>query len=141
MALGVLLLIISQLMWAIGTVIGKKLLTNIPPILFTAIALLLSGLMLIPTFFFYNFQKNIKPILTNTNIILLVIYCLVWLVLGELIFNAGLSKLSPIVATLLTFTLPLFTALISVMFLGEKITWQLVVGAILIFSGVVVLVR
>jgi drug/metabolite transporter (DMT)-like permease len=128
-------------MWAIGAVIGKKILNNVPPLLFTAIALLLSGLILIPSFFFYNFQKNIKPLLTGTNIILLVIYCLVWLVLGELIFNAGLSKLSPIVATLLTFTLPLFTALISVVFLGEKITWQLVLGAVLIFSGVVVLAK
>lgn len=135
---GILLLILSQLMWAVATVIGKKLLTQTSPLLFTAIVLLLSGLMFLPIIFFFDFNKEIKPFLTG-NIVLIIIYTLFWLVLGELLFNAGLSRLSPTVAALLMFTLPLFTALISIIFLKEPLTLRLIIGAILILSGVFVI--
>lgn len=138
--MGYLLIIISQLMWATATVIGKKLLVSTSPILFTAVVLPLAGLMFLPVLAFYNFNRDIKPLLSG-NFWLIVIYTLFWLVLGELIFNAGLSKLNPVVATLLTFTLPVFTAIISVVFLGEQISLKLVLGSTLIFSGVLVLSR
>ncbi len=137
---GAVLLILSQLMWAGATVIGKKLLVTTSPVLFTAVVLPLAGLLTLPLLVFYNFSRDIRPLITD-NLGLVVVYTLLWLVIGELTFNAGLSKLSPVVATLLTFTLPLFTTLISVIFLGEKLSWQIIIGAVLIFSGVTVLTR
>ncbi len=137
---GTSLLILSQLMWAIATVIGKKLLAQTSPLLFTAVVLPLAGLMFLPVLAFYNFNKDIKPLLSG-NIWLIVIYTVFWLVLGELLFNLGLNKLNPVVATLLTFTLPVFTAIISIVFLGEQLSWKIVFGSLLIFSGVLVISR
>lgn len=87
---------------------------------------------------FFDFNKEIKPFLTGI-IVLIILYTLFWLVLGELVFNAGLSRLSPTVAALLMFTLPLFTAVISAFVFKEPLTLRLIIGAILIISGVLVI--
>lgn len=55
-------------------------------------------------------------------------------------FTIGVSLTSPIHATLMTTTLPIISLLIAVIFLGEKLRWQKIMGIVLGLSGALTLI-
>ncbi|MBK8169927.1 MAG: DMT family transporter [Sandaracinaceae bacterium] len=65
---------------------------------------------------------------------------LLGIVFNQLLFLLGLKRTTPINATLLTCTIPIFTVLIALVLGREKTRWQSMVGVFISFFGIVFLV-
>lgn len=65
---------------------------------------------------------------------------LLGIVFNQLLFLLGLRRTTPINATLLTCTIPIFTVLIALVLGREKARWRSIVGVLLSFAGIVYLV-
>lgn len=61
--------------------------------------------------------------------------------LAQILYFYLLHEIGPTRATLVTYVFPLGGVILGVLFLGEHLSWQLAVGALLIISGIVVVNR
>ena len=128
---GLILLALLSLGWGINWPIMKIVLTEVPPLYFRAFCLLCSGLgLLLIT------RVSGKPVAVPEGqwrrLILLSLFNIVgWNVLaiyGVLLLPSGR-------AALLGYTMPIWSAILSVLLLGETISARRIVGLLLGLSG------
>lgn len=137
--IGSLILLLTPILWAIYSLLGKKIMEKYDAFLIVAYVNILGGLCLVP---FSLAENSLHQILTlGTNEWLAILYLsLTCSLLGYYIWFYVLKKAGAAVSSFL-FAEPLVTAIFAITFIGEKLNQFILAGAILIFIGVYLVTR
>jgi len=138
--LGSLILLLTPVFWAAYSLVGKKAIEKYDPFLIVAYVNVLGGLFLVP----FSFAENsLHQILTmGLNSWMAIIYLsFTCSLLGYYIWFYVLKKVGPSVTSSFLFAEPLVTALLAVTLIGEKIASSIIVGGLVIFTGVYLITR
>ena len=134
--LGVAFALAASLMWGLGTVLLKPVLEDVDILVANAIRMpaavaLLTMLRIIP-----HERPQLRR-LRARSVLLLVISGLIGMTLGSYLFLAALQGLEASKVVTLLAVSPLFGMLLGVIFLKERVTFNVVAGLALCFAGVV----
>jgi drug/metabolite transporter (DMT)-like permease len=132
---GSLILLLTPLLWATYTLIGRKIMEKYDPFLVVAHVNMLGGLCLVPfslaeNSFYTVFSMNLHEWLA---ILYLSVTCSL---LGYYIWFYVVKKVGAAVTSTFLFAEPLITAIFAVTFVGENLNLLIVLGGLLILSGV-----
>lgn len=132
---GVLLMVVAAFCWAAYSVLGKKVLQRYSTAVATSCAFLLGTLYLIP----FALTEGRTDALLNSS-------CLAWLsvvylaipssVIAYILWNRTIRETDVTKVAVSLYTIPIPTAILSYLFLGEMITYSLVLGGTLVIIGV-----
>jgi drug/metabolite transporter (DMT)-like permease len=132
---GDLWLITAMLLWAIYTIVLRRRPRELSAMGFLAAMLLLSLPFLLP-FYLWEFSVRGGFALTPATVAALAYYGTVPSIIAYLFWNRGVAQVGPNEAGLFVHLMPLFGALLSVIFLGERLYAYHYAGAALIFGGI-----
>ncbi len=137
---GDLWLITAMVLWAVYTIVLRRR----PPALsatgFLTAMLLLSLPFLLP-FYLWEFSQRGGFTLTPATVAALAYYGTIPSIVAYLFWNRGVSQVGPNKAGLFVHLMPLFGAILSVIFLGERLYAYHYAGAVFIFSGIYLTTR
>jgi drug/metabolite transporter (DMT)-like permease len=97
------------------------------------------ALVFVPAYVLLPRAPAIEPVESLRDRATLVLLAIFGVTLNQALFLRGLSRTSPVSATLLVATIPVFTALISVLAKRDRMTARTAVGLVLAVFGVLVL--
>ena len=132
---GVLLMVGAALCWATYSVFGKKTLQRYSNQVVSSCAFLLGTLFLIP----FAISENRMVTLVDASrlawfsLVFLAIPCSV---VAYLLWNRMIHELDVTKVLVSLYIIPIPTAILSYVFLGETITYPLILGAALVIAGV-----
>lgn len=131
---GALLIIAGDIVWAVFTLLAKRIKNQrLDPFIISAFSFVVGWFVLLPLFL------TEKANGFDTRALPGIIYMAVFSsVIAYSAYTYGLKKIEASEASVFTYLQPLFAIPAAVIFLGEKLTIYLVVGAILITLGVFV---
>ena len=132
---GDLWLITAMLLWAIYTIVLRRRPPGLSAMGFLAAMLLLSLPFLLP-FYLWEFGERGGFALTPATVAALAYYGTIPSIVAYLFWNRAVAQVGPNKAGLFVHLMPLFGALLSVIFLGEQLYAYHYAGAGLIFSGI-----
>jgi drug/metabolite transporter (DMT)-like permease len=132
---GDLWLITAMLLWALYTIVLRRRPPELSALAFLAAMLLLSLPFLLP---FYLWELSVRGgfSLTPATVAALAYYGTIPSIVAYLFWNRGVAQVGANKAGLFVHLMPLFGALLSVIFLGEKLYAYHYAGAMLIFGGI-----
>jgi len=133
--LGDLWLITAMLLWAIYTIVLRRRPLELSATGFLAAMLLLSLPFLLP-FYLGEFFSRGGFALTQATVAALAYYSTFPSIVAYLFWNRGVAQVGPNKAGLFVHLMPLFGAVLAVIFLDENLYAYHYAGAILIFSGI-----
>ncbi|MRN54110.1 DMT family transporter [Paenibacillus monticola] len=132
---GIILALASALSWALGTIYLKRNAARVDMLWMTAMQITIGGVVLL---IFGSVTEQWTDITWNSSFVLntlfiaIFVIALGWLVYFKLINEGEAGKVGSF-----TFLIPLISIGASVVLLNEQITWNLVVGLLLIVSSIV----
>lgn len=133
---GNILIVLAAICWVIGTTIAKKVLHKYSTLVITALAFLIGTVtMFIPAAFEYLENPGWIYQITILGVLGLVYMTLLSSVSAYFLFEWGLSKTSVTIADLFQYIEPLIATLLAVAILGEIVSKQFLLGAVLIAVG------
>lgn len=134
---GDLIVFIASALWGFYSVMGKRLMRQIPPFVITALTTILGALFLVPAALV---ELSFNPTdLWRLEVVLAFLYLGIFpSFLSFLIWNRSVLLFGPGRATLVYNTLPLFAVVQSVIFLGESFMPYQMIGGAVIIAGVVI---
>ncbi len=133
--LGNLVLLLTPLLWAGYTLVGKKMMEKFDPFLIVAYVNILGGLLLVP----FSLAENSLHLIFAMNLrcwLLILFLAFTCSLVGYFIWFYVLRRVRAAVASSFLFAEPLVTALFAMTFVGEEITLFAIGGGILVFIGV-----
>ena len=133
-------LIIAQVLWAIYTIVLRRRPPQLSAIGFLAAMLLLSLPFLLP-FYLWEFVARGGFALTPATVAALAYYGTIPSIVAYLFWNRGVAQVGPNRAGLFVHLMPLFGALLAVIFLGERLYAYHYAGAAMIFGGIYLTTR
>jgi drug/metabolite transporter (DMT)-like permease len=133
---GAALILGAQLAFAVGALFLKKLTGGTSPYLAAALMLAVAAAATAPLLVF---RLGDLRGLNTQQLGWAVLASLFWFVIGEMLFSAGMAATTLSRASVLMLTLPLFSTVLAVAFLGEAITLRSVVAAALVCGGAALL--
>ncbi len=119
-------------LWGMNLVIIKILVEDLPPHTMTAFRIMLAG---VTAFSVVLLGKNFRP-LTRKEWIYILLGMVFGVVLHQSFIALGLTMVGASNASLILALVPLTTAILSVLYLGEKLTPLRTIGFILALAGV-----
>lgn len=132
---GDLWLIAAQFLWAVYTFVLRRRPAELSAMAFLAAMLLLSLPFLLP-FYLWEFSARGGFALTPATLAALAYYGTIPSIVAYLFWNRGVAQVGANKAGLFVHLMPLFGALLAVIFLGERLYAYHYAGAVLIFSGI-----
>jgi drug/metabolite transporter (DMT)-like permease len=132
---GDLWLITAMFLWALYTLVLRRRPQALSATAFLAAMLLLSLPFLLP-FYLWEYAQRGGFELNRATIAALAYYCTVPSIIAYLFWNRGVAQVGAAKAGLFVHLMPLFGALLSVIFLGERLYAYHFAGAALIFGGI-----
>jgi drug/metabolite transporter (DMT)-like permease len=133
-------LITAMFLWATYTIVLRRRPPTLSAMAFLAAMLLLSLPYLLP-FYLWELSARGGFALTPASVAALAYYGTLPSIAAYLFWNRGVAQVGPNRAGLFVHLMPLFAALLSVMFLGERLFAYHYVGATLIFGGIFLTTR
>jgi drug/metabolite transporter (DMT)-like permease len=138
--LGSLILLLTPVLWATYSLVGKKIMDKYSPFLVVAYVNVLGGLCLIP---FSLADNSFCQILTMSlsgwlAILFLAVTCSL---LGYYIWFYVMKQVGAAITSSFLFAEPLVTVSFAIMFVGEELSMFILAGGILIFIGVCLVAR
>ena len=132
---GSLILLSTPVLWTVYSLVGKKVLEKYDPFLVVAYITMLGGLLLLP---FSLAENSLHQIFTmNLNAWLAILFLAVTCsVIGYYIWFHVLKRVGAAVTSSFLFAEPLVTVLFAVVFVGEEVSFLVLLGGLLIFVGV-----
>lgn len=132
---GVLLMVAAALCWAVYSIFGKKVLQRYSNEVVTACAFLLGTLFLIP---FAISEGRLNTLLDSSwltwfSVLFLAIPCSV---VAYILWNHMIRVVDVTKMLVSLYFIPIPTAILSYVFLGERVTYPLILGAALVVVGV-----
>lgn len=132
---GLLLLAALSLFWGANWPIMKMVLSEVPPLYFRSCCLLLGGIGMLTLARASGMSLKVPAGQWNRVLWLSVFNIAGW----NALVIIGVSLLPSGRAALLGYTMPLWSVMLSIWFLGERVTLRSVVGLLLGLAGIVVL--
>lgn len=131
---GDLWLITAMILWALYTFVLRRRPKELSALAFLTSMLMLSLPLLLP---FYLWELSVRGgfALNAATISALAYYCTIPSIVAYLFWNRGVAQVGPNKAGLFVHLMPLFGAILSVVFLGERLYGYHYAGAALIFGG------
>jgi drug/metabolite transporter (DMT)-like permease len=138
--LGSLILLLTPLLWAVYTLMGKRIIEKYDPFLVVAYVNILGGLCLIPfSLAEGSFQEALAMNIGEVSAILyLAITCSL---IGYFIWFHVMKQAKASVTSSFMFAEPVVTVLFANLFLKENITILTVAGGLAVFAGVYLVTR
>ncbi|MEM8609212.1 MAG: DMT family transporter [Myxococcota bacterium] len=131
---GDFLILASALCWSIYSVVVKLRPTEVDPLPFLTAVLFVAVLGLMPFYLWEHFVA--RPVPLDARSMLAVVYLGVFPTAVALwLFNLAVDRIGPTRAGLYIHLVPVFSAVLAVIFLGETLEWFQVLGAIPIAVG------
>jgi drug/metabolite transporter (DMT)-like permease len=96
---------------------------------------LLGSLMLLP-FYLYEHVNHMQVPVTGQTVLIVCALALLVSVLGNAMWNAGIMIIGPSKATMFINLIPLFGAILAVMWLGESLQFYHLLGGAMVCSGI-----
>jgi drug/metabolite transporter (DMT)-like permease len=137
---GSLILLLTPILWAAYSLMGKKTIEKYDPFLIVAYVNMLGGLLLIPLFLAENSAGQVLAMGIGSWMAILYL-SLTCSLLGYYIWFYVLKKAGPSITSSFLFAEPLITGLLAVTLIGEQITPSLIAGGLIIFLGVYLITR
>lgn len=125
----------AMLLWAVYTILLRWRPKELSAIAFLA-AMLIFSLPLLAPFYGWELVQRGSFELSALTVVVLAYYATIPSVIAYLMWNHGVAKVGPIRAGLMVHLLPIFAAILSVVFLGERLHAYHYVGTIFVFSGI-----
>ncbi len=131
---GDLFMLCGMFCWALYSVLLRKLPVNLPPFCFLWVQIAVGSVFIFP---FYLFEVWGKPHFefSGGNVAVLAYVALLPSLVAYRGWNNGVHKVGPAKASMFIYLLPVFTAFLSVFFLGEQLHLFHLTGGVLIISG------
>ena len=133
--LGSLILLSTPVLWATYSLLGKKVMEKYDPFLVVAYVNMLGGMCLIPFSLVENSFQQVFMMSLNGWLAILFL-SLTCSLLGYYIWFYVLKQAGAAVTSSFLFAEPLVTVAFAVAFVGEKISFFIPIGGLLIFTGV-----
>ncbi len=133
--LGVFLALASALFWGLGTVMTKPAIAGLTPVQANSIRMPLVALVLYLPRYWYRQEPGLRQLEWRTLLIVAGVGVL-GMGLGSLLFLKALDLIGPAKTTTLSSVSPVFGLVMAVLFLKEKVSFRIVLGAALCVSGV-----
>lgn len=133
--LGILLALLSALSWAFGTVYMKVKSSRVDTLWMTAMQVTIGGLILTASGSFTEQWSSISwngTFIADTLFISIFVIALGWIVYFKLINEGEAGKVGSF-----TFLIPLISIAVSVLYLNEHITLNLIIGLLLIVCSII----
>src|SRR5690625_4966000 len=129
-----LLLLVVMMLWGFNVSALKVLVTEIDPVMLTAVRIFVAGITVLIITYFMGFFR-----LPRRNELLLIVYIGFFNVIAHhILFALGLTRTSSVNAGLILGMGPLLTMMLSIILLKDRVTRLRVAGFILGFYGVVI---
>lgn len=132
---GDLWLIAAMVLWAFYTIVLRRRPPELSAMGFLTAMLLLSLPFLLP-FYLWEFSQRGGFAVTPATVAALAYYGTIPSIAAYLFWNRGVAQVGPNKAGLFVHLMPLFGAVLSVVFLGERLYAYHYAGAVLIFTGI-----
>ena len=132
---GDLWLIAAMVLWAVYTIVLRRRPPALSAMGFLTAMLLLSLPFLLP-FYLWEFSQRGGFALTTATVAALAYYGTIPSIVAYLFWNRGVAQVGPNKAGLFVHLMPLFGAILSVIFLDERLYAYHYAGAALIFTGI-----
>lgn len=131
---GDLLVLAAMVSWVTYSLIAKKAMISMSPLLITALGVLLSIFVVIPLGVVEaNYTQT--PVITSNALLALLFISIGPTVLSLLFWNQGMKIIGPSRASLFLNTVPVYIIIINAVFLGVMPYQYQMVGMVLIFAG------
>lgn len=137
---GDLWLITAMVLWAAYTIVLRRRPPELSAMAFLTAMLLLSLPFLLP-FYLWEFSQRGGFALSTATVAALAYYSTLPSIVAYLFWNRGVAQVGPNKAGLFVHLMPLFGAILSVIFLGERLYAYHYAGAVSIFSGIYLTTR
>lgn len=135
--IGNLMIILASVVWVVGAIFSRQMLTKYPSLIVTAFAFLIGMItFIIPAINEYLTNPGWTENITSLGILGLVYMTVLSSVSAYFLFEWGLAKTSVITADLFQYIEPIVATIVAVLILGEIISVDFGVGAMLIGVGV-----
>jgi len=133
-AIGDALMVFDGFLWAVYTILGKRMLEKYSPESLTAYAFAFGTALLFPLASLEGLENPaLVSLPTAASLLYLAILCSV---LAYVVWYKALAKMSATEVAVFVYLVPLFTAIMAFLLLGERITLFTVVGGIMTMAGV-----
>ena len=122
--------------WALSSVLTKSLASRFHPLTLNLLRCLGAALVLWTLIPFYPGVQSLFQA-PPASVLFLVISALLGICLGDTIYIKGLSMIPVTLAfPLAQSSMPVFTLIAAVLFLGERMSWSLAAGTVLVIGGI-----
>lgn len=134
--IGDIILIGSITCWALYVVFSKKVMDRISALALSTYSTVIGAVFFIPPMIFELVSSTTKIHFTITSMVAIGYMGLLASPLSSFLWNRGLAVVGASQAGIFLNGVPIVTMLLSVMLLGETITYAHILGAVLVFGGV-----
>src|SRR3989304_7756893 len=131
---GLFLIILAQVGYALGGFVIRKYLGNYHPLFVSAVMAITSILIFLPILIFF-FKSELGGLTFKTSLPF-ILAGILWLVIAEILYVTGLQKSPSLaLASLMTLFFPLFSTILGIVFLKEALTVKTIIAGILMIAG------
>lgn len=125
--------------WSANFIVGKVALREFPPVLLGGLRIALAGLFVTPFFWWKHRNGQPKPVLTKSDLPLLLVLGTFGVALNQIFFIVGLNRTSVTHSALIIAMTPILVLLIAAFIGQERITARKAAGMAIAVGGVAVL--
>ena len=136
--LGILLLIVAGVVWAVYNFMTKKVVNRYPPVTLLCYSTLFGTIFMLPLALFERAQWQAPTLISFSMMMFLGVFCSV---IAFLLYNHGLKTMAPSTITSMLNLVPIFGVFFSWILLGEQVTLRKVIGGAIIIIGVMISAR
>lgn len=137
---GDILMLLAVLCWGLYSVLLQRWSLRVPGLVLMA-SLLLCGVPLLLPIFLWE-QARLGPMPVSAHAAGAIVYTALFAsLLAYVAWNHGVRVLGPATASLFSYLVPVFTALLGVLLLQEPLHWYHLAGGLLTFLGLIVATR
>lgn len=132
--LGDILVFLAAASWAVYSITGKFVMGHVSPLLATTYSCFFGLIFLYPAMFLELSEGT--PVSFSWQAVVAIIYLGVMAVLAQFLWNRGVQEIGPDKTAYYYNLMPLFTAILASLFLGEEIHWYHLIGGAMVLLGV-----
>lgn len=133
---GIIYALLSAMFWGIYSYLSERTMFSARSSLSVALSIMLTSTVVLALFY----MKDIPTLIALTPVQYLIgfILALINTVLGVVLFLRGVTYLGSAKASLIAILEPVFALILAAVFLNEVLPWYKVLGALMLFAGVIV---
>lgn len=134
-----LVMVVAVIVWGLYTVMMRRWPVPVPGLVLLGALMLVGALLLLP-FYLWELWLIGPPQLSMESFAAVAYVSIFASLLAHQTWNYGIRIMGPVVASLFSYLIPVFTALFGVWLLGEALLPYHLVGGLMSFAGLVVVI-